>query len=78
MDSRLKSAGRTEGAGRESAAPAAVASLLPPRFTLSLPGPGFLPARRFAGRAARVCASDLAVLTLVFHGHDGLRGRGND
>ena len=32
--------------------------------TLSLPGLGVLPARRFAVRVARVCASGLAVTTV--------------
>ena len=55
--------GGQRGAGRESAA-AAVAFLLRPRFALSLPGLGLLPARRFAVRVARVCASGLAVTTV--------------
>ncbi len=55
--------GGQRGAGRESAA-AAVAFLLRPRFALSLPGLGFLTARRFAVRVARVCAPGLAVMTV--------------
>lgn len=55
--------GGQRGAGRESAS-AVVASRLPLRFPLSLPGLGFLPAGRFGVRVARVCASGLAVTTV--------------
>ena len=56
-------AGRTEG-GWAGIGGGGVASPIPLRFTLSLPGLGFLTARRFAVRVARVCVSDLAVMTV--------------